>query len=145
MNQTNSKKSKFFLTAALAAIVGAVGGLLLAPKSGKETRKDLLKLGANLQKKVKSNANEAERKVRKVFGKVTTDARNKYDEIQKKALNKVAAVKKAGQGIDKEKYSAIVDEIIEEFKDDFKSTKGGAKKMAFQLKSDWDKIRKALV
>ena len=106
---THTKKSKFFLATAIGAVVGAVGGLLFAPQSGKETRKDIAKLATNLQAKVKSNANEAEKKVRLVFGKVTTEARNNYKKIQKAVLDKIASIKKAGHAVSQDKYSAIVD------------------------------------
>ncbi|RLC34954.1 hypothetical protein DRH14_01900 [Candidatus Shapirobacteria bacterium] len=143
MTHTN-KKSKFFLTAGIAAVVGAVGGLLFAPQSGQKTRQDIVKLAKELQNRVKLNANEAEKKVRLVFGKVTTEARNTYKKIQKVALDKIADVKKAGKVINKETYGAIVDQVIDEFKSDFKATKDGAKKMSVQLKKDWDKIKQAL-
>ena len=81
-----SKPGKFFL----AGILGAVTGLLFAPKSGKKTREDL----------------------GKIKGK-----------------------------IDKSKYAAIVNDVVEEFKDDLTKTKSGAVKIANQLKKDWKKVK----
>lgn len=36
-----SKKDKFFLGAMIGAVGGAIAGILMAPKSGKETRKEI--------------------------------------------------------------------------------------------------------
>ena len=41
MSDKKEKGGKFFLGAALGAIAGAVAGIVMAPKSGEETRKDI--------------------------------------------------------------------------------------------------------
>ena len=47
MSNENKKcgSGKFFIGAALGAIAGAVAGIVMAPKSGEETRKDIKELG----------------------------------------------------------------------------------------------------
>ncbi len=132
---------KFFL----AGLIGVAAGLLLAPKSGKETREDIKELALKLTKQVKSGAEETEDKVKEIFGTANKVAVDKYKEIRTAVVDKVAAVKTAGQEIDKEKYGLIVEDVVSEFKDDFASTKSGALKMVTQLKKDWEKIKKALV
>jgi len=57
----SKNKGKFALGALLGALAGAAAGILLAPKSGKETRKDLAKKAKELSKKGKDFvAKEAE-------------------------------------------------------------------------------------
>ena len=136
--------SKFFLAGLLGAVAGAVGGLLFAPKSGEETRGDILKLTNKLAKAIKTEAENTEEKVAEVFGEASKAAKDKYNEISGKVMEKVAAVKSAGQEINKEKYGMIVEDVVSEFKDDFDATKNGATKLANQLKKDWLKIKKAL-
>jgi gas vesicle protein len=132
---------KFFL----GGLLGAAAALLLAPKSGKQTREDIVELATKLTKQVKTSVEDTEDRVKEIFGDANKAAMDKYKEIRTAVVDKVAAVKSAGQEIDKEKYSLIVEDIVDEFKDDLANTKSGATKMVAQLKKDWDKIKKALV
>jgi gas vesicle protein len=140
----SKSKGNFFLAGLIGALAGAVGGLLLAPKSGKETRKDIVNLAADISKKIKTETSETKARVKDVFGKVTDDATEKYNEIKNSVVGKLAAVKTAGENIDKEKYSKVVDEVVSDFKDDLSATKSGAEKLMAYLKKDWEKVKKAL-
>lgn len=143
---TDHKKSagKFVLASLLGAVAGAIGGLLFAPQSGKETREDIAQLAGKITKQVKTGINDTKDKVKEVFGNVTEEAVEKYKEIRSTIVDKVAALKTVGNEINKEKYAEIVDKIVEEFKDDFSATKNGAMKMASQMKKDWEKVKKVL-
>lgn len=140
-----AKGSKFFLATMVGAVAGAIGGLLLAPQSGKKTREDLKKMAMMLGKEVSGTVKDTKEKVEEVFGKVTEETMKKYKEIKSGVMNKVAEVKTAGKEIDREKYAKIVEDVVEEFKADFTGTKSGAVKMITLMKKDWEKIRKALV
>ncbi len=135
---------KFFLAGLLGAITGAVGALLMAPKSGKETREDIINLATELSKKIKTESTETKTRVKEIFGKATDEAIMKYGEIKSAVVSKVASVKTAGEEIDKEKYAMIVDDVIKEFRDDLDATKTGAAKIATYFKKDWEKMKKAL-
>ena len=139
------KSNKFFLATLIGAAAGVVGGLLLAPQSGKKTRQDLKKIAMKLGKEVQGTVKDTKEKVKDVFGKVNDDVMLKYKKIKSAAVNKVAEVKAAGKAIDKDKYEEIVSKVVGEYKDDFKETKDGAMKMVKQLKKDWLKVKKALV
>jgi len=139
------KSNKFFLATLVGAAAGVVGGLLLAPQSGKKTRQDLKKLAMKLGKEVQGTVKDTKERVKDVFGKVSDEAVLKYKEIKSAAVNKVAEVKAAGKTIDKVKYEEIIKGVVAEYKDDFKQTKDGAMKMVKQLKKDWLKVKKALV
>lgn len=138
-------KSGKFLATLFGIAAGAIGGLLLAPKSGKETREDLKKLVLKLTKEVEGTVKSTKEKVEEVFGEATDQAMEKYKEIKSTVMNKVAEVKTAGKEIDKEKYIAIVEKVVNEYKSDLSTTKNGAIKLVSQLKKDWEKIKKALV
>jgi len=141
-----SKKSgKFILAGLIGAMTGAIGGLLLAPQSGEKTRADIVKLAKDIQSKVVSEGKETSAKVKDIYGKVSSEAVAKFEEVKKAVIDKVAAVKLAGKEIDKDKYGMIVDEVIVDFKEDIEAGKGGVKKMADYLKKDWLKIKKAIV
>ncbi len=140
-----AKKGNFFLAGLLAAAAGAVGGLLLAPQSGKKTREDIKKMLVKLTKEVQTGVKDTKGKVEEVFGEATEEAMNKYKEIKTAVMEKVAEVKTAGKEIDKDKYAIIVEDIVEEYKNDLKATKNGATKLVSQLKKDWEKVKKVVL
>jgi gas vesicle protein len=135
---------KFFLAGVLGAVAGAVGGLLLAPQSGKKTRQEIIDLAEEITCKIKDKADETKDQVKDIYGKYTIEGKEKYLEIKDAVVNKVAAVKTAGENLDKEKYSKVVEDVVGEFKDDLKATKDGTEKITNYLKKDWEKIKKAL-
>lgn len=141
---SGKNKGSFFLAGLLGALAGAVGGLLLAPKSGEETRKDITKLAAEISKKVKIETDETKDRVKDIYGKATQEATDKYNEVKNAVIAKVATIKTTGSEIDKEKYIKVVDDVVDEFKADFMSSKNGAVKIAGYLKKDWEKVKKAL-
>ena len=140
-----AKSGKFFIATMVGAVAGAIGGLLLAPQSGKKTREDIKKVALKLSKEINGTIKDTKEKVEEVFGKATEETIAKYKEVKSTVVNKVAEVKNAGKEIDKEKYAKIVENVVSEFKDDFTGTKDGAMKMVSLLKRDWLKIKKALV
>ena len=140
-----AKKGNIFLTGLFGTLIGAVGGLLLAPQSGKKTREDIKKMLSKLNKEVETGVKDTKEKVVEIFGNASDEAVNKYKEIKSAVMKKVAEVKTGGKEIDKDKYSMIVEGVVIDFKDDLKATKNGAVKLVAQLKKDWEKIKKALV
>ncbi len=141
----SKNNGKFFLAGLLGAVAGAVGGLLLAPKSGQETRKDIVKLAARISKSIKTETDETAKRVKDVYGKTTEEAVEKYNKVKNTVVGKVAALKTAGNEINKEKYYKVVEDVVTEFKTDFLATKTGAVKISDYLKKDWEKVKKALV
>ncbi len=135
---------KFFLAGVLGAVAGAIGGLLLAPQSGKKTRQEIANLALEISRQIKNKADITKEQVKDVFGKYTEEGKQKYEEIKSTVVNKVASIKTAGEEIDKEKYSKVVETVVEEFKDDLTATKNGSAKISAYLKKDWEKIKKAL-
>ncbi|KKQ91261.1 MAG: hypothetical protein UT14_C0018G0016 [Candidatus Shapirobacteria bacterium GW2011_GWE1_38_92] len=81
-----NKKSggNLFLAGIFGAIAGAIGGLLLAPQSGKETREDIARISKELANKMKTKAVDTKKKVMDVFGETSQAAVDKYTEIIKK-------------------------------------------------------------
>jgi gas vesicle protein len=141
----SKNKSSMLLAGMLGALAGAVGGLLLAPKSGKETRKDIAKLASEISMRIKMETSESKARIKDIFGKASEDAMDKYNEVKNTVVGKVASLKTAGEEIDRDKYGKIVDTVISDFKDDFANTKSGAEKIAMYLKKDWEKVKKALI
>ncbi|HEX8923831.1 MAG TPA: YtxH domain-containing protein [Patescibacteria group bacterium] len=135
---------KLLFAGIIGALAGALGGLLLAPQSGKETRDEIAKLAKDLANKIKTEADETRERVKEVFGSASSSAMAKYSEVRQAVVDKVAAVKTAGQDIDKDKYQMIVDDVVAEYKDDLDITKEAMTKLSNQFKKDWTKIKKAV-
>ena len=114
--------NSFFKGLAVGAVAGAVAGVLFAPKSGEETRKDIQDLAVNIKDK----------------------AFDIYSEARQKVEKKAKALKSLGEKIDEKKYSTIVNEVVDEYKKKDVLSSQSAKKLGTQLKKDWNTVKKAV-
>ncbi len=121
MNNNNGAPFLSGLIFGLAA--GAVAGILLAPKSGAETREDIKNLAIDIGEK----------------------ATHEYNNIKAEVQKRLLALKEAGKSIDWNMYKAMVQEVVDEFKNDGKVTAEVAKKMGTQLGGDWELVKSSLV
>jgi len=119
---SNNSAESFIKGFVLGIVGGGIAGILLAPKSGAETREDIKKLAVDLKEK----------------------ATDLYAEARKEIDKKIAQVKKAGGKINEDTYKSLVSEVVEEFKQDAEVTSSVAKKLGEQLKADWSMIKKEL-
>ncbi len=71
-------KGKFALGAIVGAVAGLIAGLLTAPKSGKETRADIIGKAAEL----KNEAAKRSEEVKDKSVKVASDVKEKADEYK---------------------------------------------------------------
>lgn len=115
----NNNADSFMKGLVFGALAGAVAGLLLAPKSGEETQKELMDM------------------VNKIKDK-TTDV---YQDAVEMVNERVADIKEAGSKIDQKKYLSIVNEVLDELKDDGAVASAGLTKLSSQLKRDWKKVQ----
>ncbi len=105
------------------AAVGTVAGILLAPQSGEDTRKDIKKFALDVSDK----------------------AQDLYTTSRKKVENKVKELKVAGKKIDFEAYKKLVSNVVDELKKDSDVASETAKKIGEQLNKDWSDIKTAIV
>ena len=119
---SNNSTESFFKGLIVGSLGGAIAGILLAPKSGEETREDIKKLAIDLKEKAIDTYNKAKLEVEK----------------------KIEQLKGAGEKIDESKYKRIVGEVVEEFKKDSQITSAAAKKLGEQLNSDWNMVKREL-
>jgi len=119
---SDDKTFSFLKGILVGAIAGAVAGVLLAPKSGAETREDLKKLAVD-------------------FGEKANELYRKATDILKEKLNQL---KKAGKKIDQEKYIELVSQVVNEIKKDSLVTADVAQKISTQLKTDWAIVKEEL-
>ena len=119
---SDDKTFSFLKGILVGAIAGAVAGVLLAPKSGAETREDLKKLAID-------------------FGEKANELYTKATSILKEKLE---LLKKAGKKIDQEKYLDLVSQVVNEIKKDSVVTADVAQKISAQLKTDWSLVKEEL-
>jgi len=119
---SHNNTGSFFKGLIAGALGGAIAGILLAPKSGEETREDIKKLAVDIKDK----------------------AVDTYEKARGEVEKKIEQVKKAGEKIDEDKYKKIVAEVVDEFKRDTKVTSSAAKQLGEQLSKDWDMVKKSL-
>lgn len=102
-NRGKSHASEIMITLTLGLAVGFLAGILLAPKSGKETRKDLIEKGEEFAEKTKEGFEVAKVKLAEVKG-MGEDFLEKSKDAFEKTTKTVS--KKAGKT--KEKVEKII-------------------------------------
>ena len=120
MAETNTKS--FVKGAAVGALVGSVAALLLAPKSGKETREDIKKLALDLGDKAEAI----------------------YLKVKKLLVKKIENIKRAGESIDETKYKDLVGEVVQNLKENKEIADKSATKLGQLLRSDWERVKKEI-
>ncbi len=130
---TQQKSSKLGLGIIVGAVAGAVAGLFLAPKAGKELRKDAQKLYSDITK-------DSEAAVKEIFGKVTEESMDLYKKAQKEVASQVDNASKTYKSIDKAKYKEIVMNAVENVKEDMKLPETQLKKLMSYLEGDFKKL-----
>ena len=102
-NRGKSHASEIMITLTLGLAVGFLAGILLAPKSGKETRKELIEKGEEFAEKTKEGFEVAKVKLAEVKG-MGEDFLEKSKDAFEKTTKTVS--KKAGKT--KEKVEKII-------------------------------------
>jgi len=122
---TNNKSFK--LAAGIFGIAtGVLGGVLLARKLRQESREEFIA------------------KIRDIFGIYNEEFRDKYYKVKDAVEKKVLLIKSTGESIDQEKYTAVIDKIVDDFKNSLALTNDNAEKLVKHLKKDWVKLTKSL-
>lgn len=114
-----SSSGNFFKGLLYGAVLGAAAGVLLAPKSGEETRDNLKKLALDTAEK----------------------ADKVYIKARKEVMIKIEELKDAGKKIDVEEYKKLVAKVIDEIKTDGEVTSDVTKEIGEKLNKDWNRIK----
>lgn len=135
-----TKSKNYLLAGLLGSVAGVLGGLLLAPKKGEETRNEIKVLAEKIAKELKDEKITKQR-VTEIFGQTSDKAMLQYRSIKSDIASKLAGFKKAGERIGVDKYGRVVEEVVEGVQNDLKLTKNGLEKLTAYLKDDWKKVR----
>jgi gas vesicle protein len=95
-----TRNIKFFTGIIAAAVIGAVAGLLLAPKSGKETRKLLRKRTSKLGEKANSSFSNIKEQASQLGEKAQASASSIFGKGQGGAEAETSAVNRSARRSD---------------------------------------------
>lgn len=149
---TLKKSSKLGIGMLLGAAAGAVAGLFLAPKAGKELRKDAKKLTGEAKKLSQDAMGLAEEYLKKlqkkdpeqiakiVFGDVTDATKKLTSQAQHDLARELASVKEQYASINKRKYSDAVKSVVSGLKTDGSISPSMLKKLGTYLEKDAKKF-----
>jgi gas vesicle protein len=110
MGRKNSSGTvkKFAIGAALAALAGYLTGLLTAPQSGKETRRDI----KNTAVKGKTEAERELKKLHTELSELLSDAKGKSNDVSEKASKELTELVEKAKGA-KEKARDVLSALHE--------------------------------
>ena len=99
-------------------ITGVAGAILLARRSNKESREELVA------------------KIRAIYGIYNEEFRDEYKKVKNAIEKKILTVKNSEGKTDQKKYSTLVDEILDDFKKDHTMKKENAQMLEKYFKDN---------
>ena len=99
-------------------LAGVAGGIFWAKKTNKESREEMVA------------------RIRSIYGIYNEEFRDEYNKVKEAIEKKSFTVKNSEGVIDKEKYKALVDEILDGFKDDHTMKNENAEKLGNYFKKN---------
>lgn len=133
-----AQDKKFGLGIVFGAVIGAVAGLFLSPKSGKENREDFLKKVEELKKKLYEA--ELDKKIIAFVGEASKETKEHYFKTKKVVIKNLADLKEKVEDIDRAKYLKAVKDAVEEIKEEHEIPLDKIEKIKKMLEADWVKI-----
>ena len=129
-------KSSFKSGLVFGAILGGLAAYFLSPRSGKENREMAKKKYEELRKMMKDK--KVDEIVAEIYGKASAEGKKLYLTARKEVDAKLAELNDALSEVDKEKYKALVDDVITHLKDEKDATKDRLTKLQAYLVNRWD-------
>lgn len=127
------KKSKLGLGVLLGAVGATLAGLFLTSKEGKK-----------LQKKIvdKISEEELDKKAKKIFGKVSKEAKITYIKARKLLVETASNLKEEIDDLDKTKFQKIIDDLVVKLNETNKYSYQTIKNLKDELIKDWKNLTK---
>lgn len=127
----NDTARKIAVGTIIGSVIGVASGLLFAPKSGKETREDIVEFTRDTSDEVRLRAGEAYDTLREKEARLRDDIKDKYEEFVDRNMTELDPVKEDLQNI-----KGDVNSLLKNSKTAAKSTLSRTKKDAKDLKDD---------
>lgn len=134
-----NRKSKFGLGVILGAAAGAVAGLFLAPKSGKENRKMVSKKIAEIRKIIEEK--EVDKKVKQIFGDSSKASQELFLKTKDEMADRLGKLNVALSAVDRTKYTKMVSNVVERVKENKDLPENTWDNLKKYLSEDFKKIQ----
>lgn len=131
----NKKDSKMGLGLILGVILGAIGGIFLAPKSGKENRDIAAKKMGEWKEMIESG--EMKEKIEKVFGELSEESVRIYTDVRDEVMKRIEDMKT----MNADDYAAVVQTVIDKVKEGSKMGTEKMKKLKDQFIEDYPEMK----
>lgn len=131
-------RSKFGLGLLIGALAGVISGLIFAPKSGKQTRKTILKKIKELQRLLEEK--EVDKKIKEIFGEASEEGKKIFNRVKEELITRLSQLKENIDQFDKNKYLAIINDVIKKVQKEFKKEVNTLDRLRNYLLEQWEKI-----
>lgn len=135
---SNKKSSRFGLGILLGMVVGAIAGIFMAPKSGKENKEAVFKKLQQLKKELQDA--EIDKKVKEIYGDVTEKSLELYAKTRKELVKRLDDIKERVEEIDTDKYIEMVEDVVERVRKETDETVERARKLRDYLVNRWNDL-----
>ncbi|MCL4374480.1 hypothetical protein M1523_01325 [Patescibacteria group bacterium] len=129
------KSSKLGLGLFLGTIIGGITAFFLSPKSGKENREELMKKINRIEAWLKEK--EVDKKLKEIYGEVSEEGKKLWEYVGKELSQALDEVKKRVDDFDKEKYEALVEEVMGKAQKQSKVAMKKLEKLKIYLLKQW--------
>ena len=132
----NNKKSPFGAGIIIGAILGGVAAYFLSPKSGKENREMAKQKLDEMKKRV--DGKSIDEIVKEIFGMATEEGEKLYTRARNDLNARLDVLQESIDAVDRGKYKNIVDEVLENLKNETEITKDRLSRLQEYLMDRWD-------
>ena len=132
----NNKKSPFGVGIIIGAVLGGVAAYFLSPKSGKENREMAKQKLDEMKKRVEGKS--IDEIVKEIFGMASEEGEKLYTRARNDLNARLDILQESIDEIDRGKYKNIVDEVLENLKNETEITKDRLSRLQEYLMDRWD-------
>lgn len=132
----NNKKSPFGAGIIIGAVLGGVAAYFLSPKSGKENREMAKQKLDEMKKRVEGKS--IDEIVKEIFGMASEEGEKLYTRARNDLNARLDVLQESIDAIDRGKYKNIVDEVLENLKNETEITKDRLSRLQEYLMDRWD-------
>ena len=127
--------------AAFAAAIGALAGLLFAPKPGKQLRKDIAKQAGVMRKNLEKTSSEIQERVHNTFQNVGSSLEQHYSELKAQVLAAIEQLDSKTK-LTQKRFNTIVEEVVELYAKGKEWTEETMQQLIDRLKKEWENFKK---
>ncbi|MCR4326881.1 MAG: hypothetical protein NUV52_04485 [Candidatus Roizmanbacteria bacterium] len=124
----------------LGAALGALAGMLLAPKSGKKNREWVQQKVVELNITLKKSG--VDKDIKQFFAEKSDETTELYNEVKDSVLTRAAHLYKEAGKLTEEDYSAAIEKTLMHFKKNLETSKAKLVPLRAHFKNQWKNIKR---